>query len=61
MLPNLAFAGAEPIQEQKADILFFQEILKYIEDRHPFDIEEDTLIKGGLKGMLQAVDRKSVV
>lgn len=56
LVPNLAFAGAEAIQEQKADILFFQEILRYIEDRHPFDIEEDSLIKGGLKGMLQAVD-----
>ena len=56
IVPNLAFAGVEPIQEPKVDIVFFYEILKHIENRHPFDIEENTLIRGGLKGMLQSVD-----
>ena len=56
MLPSFGFAGAVPVEEPKADMVFFEEILRYIEDRHPFDIEESSLIKGGLKGMLQSVD-----
>lgn len=59
MIPNLALGQTGTVVEPKADLMFFEEILKYIEERHPFEIEEDTLIKGGLKGMLQSVDPHS--
>ena len=56
LVPNLALGSALPTPEPKVDLIFFEEVLKYIEDRHPFDIEESTLLEAGLKGVLQAVD-----
>lgn len=56
MIPSVAFGQVEKIQEENQDLLFFQQILNYIESRHPFPIEEGALIRGGVKGMLQAVD-----
>lgn len=59
LLPNLAMAKAEQAPVAELDIKFFEEILDYIQKKYPFDIKEDTLIDGGLRGMLQAVDNNS--
>lgn len=42
--------GAEP------DLQFFLEVFEYIKTTYPFDVEDKTLIEGGLKGMLQSLD-----
>lgn len=44
------------VEEPKADVLFFAEILKLIESDYPFDTDESKLIEAGVKGMLQSVD-----
>lgn len=59
IFPNVAMAEVKLEQKPKADLFFFKEVLEVIEERHPFDIEESTLIEGGLKGMLQSVDPHS--
>lgn len=52
--PNLAIAETQ--NEQKADVVFFLEVLDYIKENYPFEIDESELIEGALKGMLQSVD-----
>lgn len=56
IVPSGAFGQSELIQEPRQDLLFFQEMLNYIESRYPFPIEEGSLVRGGIKGMLQSVD-----
>lgn len=42
--------GADP------DLQFFMEIFGYIKQEYPFEVEDKSLIEGGLKGMLQSLD-----
>ncbi|MDR7857565.1 S41 family peptidase [Tissierella sp.] len=53
--PNFA-AAEDTAVESAADVEFFLEVLDYIKESYPFEIEERTLIEGALKGMLQSVD-----
>lgn len=59
LMPNNAMAQTEEVREPKADLEFFQEVLELIKSDYPFEIEENTLIEGALKGMLQSVDSYS--
>ena len=59
LIPNVALANAVSIPEPKADLIYLEEVLQYIEDRHPFEIKKSTLIEGGIRGMLEAVDPHS--
>lgn len=43
-------------KETEPDLHFFMEVYSYIKDTYPFDVENRTLIEGGLKGMLQSLD-----
>ena len=57
ILPNIGSAQSSIKEyEPKADIVFFQEILTLIQRDYPFEIEENDLIEGAVKGMLQSVD-----
>lgn len=56
IIPNIAMAQAVAKEELGPDLKFFEEVLRYIEKKHPFEVEESSLIKGGLKGMLQSLD-----
>lgn len=56
LVPNMVLAVPEPIQGPGMDLLFFEDLLKYIEERHPFPTDRASLIQGGIKGILQSVD-----
>lgn len=42
--------------QQEADLIFFEEVLDYILDNYPFEVNESQLIESALKGMLQSLD-----
>lgn len=42
-----------------ADIEFLNSVLDMIDDRYPFPVSEDELIKGGVKGILRTLDPHS--
>lgn len=55
--PNYALAEIQIVEENpKADLVFFEDILKLIKESYPFDIEEDKLIEAAVKGMLKSID-----
>lgn len=56
LIPNIALGQAELEKKSEADILFFSEVLNYIENNYPFETDESQLIESGLKGMLQSID-----
>ena len=57
LLPNAASAKFNLMNyEPEADIIFFQEVLTLIQKEYPFEVEENDLIEGAVKGMLQSVD-----
>lgn len=43
----------------KADIEFLNSVLEMIKERYPFQVDEDALIKGGVKGILRSLDPHS--
>lgn len=53
--PTFAVADGT-VKESQADAELFLEVLDYIKENYPFEIEERTLIESALKGMLQSVD-----
>lgn len=56
LIPSTALGEIQLGEVPKADLEFFEEVLRYVERRYPFPIEESSLIQGGLKGMLQSLD-----
>lgn len=59
LIPNTIYATQEAYltnTEIEPELHFFMEVYKYIKDTYPFDVENRTLIEGGLKGMLQSID-----
>lgn len=59
LIPNTTFATTEATAQYnnaEPDIQFFMEVYNYIQQIYPFDVENRTLIEGGLKGMLQSLD-----
>lgn len=58
-IPSLAWGNAVSIPQPRDSLKYMEEVLQYIEDRHPFEIEKSTLIEGGIRGMLQSVDPHS--
>ncbi|WFA08521.1 S41 family peptidase [Tissierella sp. Yu-01] len=59
LIPSAAFAeSALPIDlyQREADLLFLIDAFQYIKGNYPFEVEDDQLIEGGLKGMLQTLD-----
>lgn len=45
-----------PKVESEVGLELFQEVLELIKKDYPFEIEEDQLLEGALKGMLQSID-----
>lgn len=45
-----------PMEEPKVDLEFFQEVYHLIKRDYPFEISEEELLEGALKGMLQSID-----
>ena len=58
-IPSVAWGSNVSIHNPKADIRYMEEVLRYIQENHPFDLDQSDLIYGGIKGMLQAVDPHS--
>lgn len=60
IFPNAAFSSAnieaQEVQEPRADIEFFRDVLDLIENDYPFEVDESQLIEAGVKGMLRSVD-----
>lgn len=68
LIPGTQFSYAtaetlEVIQEEEtikdADLEFLESVLDMIHERYPFETDEDKLIKGGVKGILQTLDPHS--
>lgn len=55
IVPNVVY-GESYLDEPKADIVFFEEILNLIQNDYPFEVEESELIDSAIKGMLQSLD-----
>ena len=59
LIPNMSFAtDASSIMQiqREPDLLFLIDTFQYIKSIYPFEIEDEQLIEGGLKGMLQTID-----
>lgn len=57
IIPNFALAETQTNPpELKADLVFFEEVLEYVKDSYPFEVDESKLIEAALKGMLQSID-----
>ncbi len=56
LISNSIIVEAETLLEPKVDLNFFQEVLNLIEREYPFQLGNEQLIEGGLKGMLQSLD-----
>ncbi len=59
IIPTNIYASQEnsvPYNDADPDLQFFKEIFSYIKSSYPFEIDDKTLIEGGLKGMLQSID-----
>lgn len=54
--PNYALAEVQNVEETKADLAFFGDVLNLVKESYPFDIEEDKLIEAAVKGMLKSID-----
>ncbi len=55
LIPSFGWAEAVP----KADINFLNSTFEMIKEKYPFELDEDKIVKGGVKGMLQALDPNS--
>lgn len=57
LIPSTAWGESQSTYEQKeANLLFFVDVLDYIQEKYPFEIDDDKLIEGALKGMLGSLD-----
>ena len=59
IIPNGSFAlDANSIQSYTGDpdLLYLMETFQYIKNVYPFEVDDKTLIEGGLRGMLQSLD-----
>lgn len=57
IIPSFALAETQSSPpELKADLIFFEEVLEYVKDSYPFEVDESKLIEAALKGMLQSID-----
>lgn len=63
---GVSYATAQTLEEVVreretvgADIEFLNSVLEMINDRYPFQVSEDELIKGGVKGILRTLDPHS--
>lgn len=59
LIPNTIYATQEAYvtnTEIEPELQLFMEIYRYIQQTYPFDVDNRTLIEGGLKGMLQSLD-----
>ena len=59
LIPTSAYAtegSTVPYNQAEPDLQFFMEVYSYIQNSYPFNVENKTLIEGGLKGMLQSLD-----
>jgi len=57
--PTVASAQAQVLtqpQEFKADLQFFKEVLDYVVENYPFEVNRSDLIESAIKGMLQSLD-----
>lgn len=65
LIPSISFGAApqpnEVVQDNtpKADMLFFKSTLEMIKQKYPFEVDEDALIRAGVKGMLRELDPNS--
>ncbi|MBU5427933.1 S41 family peptidase [Tissierella pigra] len=57
LIPSTVWGESQSTYEEKeANLLFFVDVLDYIQEKYPFEIDEDKLIEGALKGMLGSLD-----
>lgn len=60
LMSNVIIVEADIMVKSKVelgvDLEFFQEVLDLIKQQYPFKIEEQALLEGALKGMLQSID-----
>ncbi len=58
LVPNLVLAETQLYyqEEQKADLIFFEEIFNLVKSSYPFEVDDSKLIEEALKGMLKSID-----
>jgi len=61
LLPSASFAQGTLLDnlqsnDSEADLDMMIEVYNYIQESYPFEVDDKSIIEGGLKGMLQAID-----
>ena len=57
IVPSVAWGESQSTYEEKeANLLFFVDVLDYIEENYPFEVDDNQLIEGAIKGMLRSLD-----
>jgi carboxyl-terminal processing protease len=61
ILPSASFAQGTLLDnlqsnDSEADLDMMIEVYNYIQESYPFEVDDKSIIEGGLKGMLQAID-----
>jgi carboxyl-terminal processing protease len=61
LLPSASFAQGTHLDnlqsnDSEADLDMMIEVYNYIQESYPFEVDDKSIIEGGLKGMLQAID-----
>lgn len=61
LLPTSAFAQTTLLDnlqghDEEADVELMLEVYNYIQESYPLELDQKSVIEGGLKGMLQAID-----
>lgn len=59
LVPGISMAATPDEKMPTADISFIESVLDVIENEYPFEYDEEELILGGVKGMLQTLDPNS--
>lgn len=56
ILPSMVWAEADLTSYEAVNLKYFEEILSMVKKDYPFDVKEEELLEGALKGMLQSLD-----
>lgn len=60
LMPNIVLGAAVPKEQTpKVDFNFLYSTYQIINNKYPFELDNDKIIKGAVKGMLESVDENS--
>lgn len=60
LMPNIVLGAAVPEEKTpKVDFNFLYSTYQIINNKYPFELDQDKIIKGAVKGMLESVDENS--